>query len=145
MFLNSLNQIKDLCPETIQVINEVREMNQQIKPEVKTTIKSIQDDLKPLEEDLNEKNKESDKLSKILDYHQSKINKLIGDKSKLDADEIKEKYKKEHPGYMEAYNKWRELFDEISNLQVLVRRRKRLKERMEVCLERINNRDYKLN
>lgn len=145
LFLNSLNQIKDLCPETIQVINEVREMNQQIKPEVKTTIKSIQDDLKPLEEDLNEKNKESDKLSKILDYHQSKINKLIGDKSKLDADEIREKYKKEHPGYMEAYNKWRELFDEISNLQVLVRRRKRLKERMEVCLERINNRDYKLN
>ena len=137
LFLESLEQIKDLCPETEQVMAEIKEMNFQIKPEVIATIDSITEDLKPLESELSSLNKRMDKLERIIDFHTQIINNKTKGKTWSEAKKIREEYEKKHPNYVDTCNRKKELYEEISELEILVRRRKRLKERMETCLSRI--------
>lgn len=139
MFMNSLEQIKDLCPETEQVISEIVEMNQQIKPEIVSTIDSINEGLKPLELKLARLNKDMERLDKIIDYHSTQIYKLTKNKTLSESKEIREKYENIHPNYKEAKNKKWDLSEEIGEQETLIRRRKRLKERMETCLSRITS------
>lgn len=139
MFMKSLEQVKDLCPETLAVIDEIKEMNCQIKPEIIATIDSIVDSLKPYEEKLSVSNKKMEKLDKIIDFHSSQLNRLSKKKSSSEIMIIREKYEKSHPGYLEACDKRRELYAEISKLETHIARRNRLKNRITVCLERIQN------
>lgn len=139
MFMNSLEQIKELCPETEQVLREIKEMNLQIKPEIDVTIDSITESLKPHEKELSELNKKMAKLTRIMDYHYSKISNLIKNKSWNETKAIREEYEEKHPEYVRTRDEKNELYNVICDLEKLIRRRKNLRERMTVCLDRLKD------
>lgn len=138
MFLESLDQIKTLCPEVIPVMEEVIVMNKSIEPEILKTLESIVESLKPLESELKTAEKERGKLSRRIEVIEKHIKPSLAKiTTSFEREAILEEYAKNHPEYVELKEELRKKLDEIDELVSQIRSRKRFKERMEVCLERI--------
>ena len=136
LFLESLKQVKDKCPEVIEMMREVEEMNLSIKPEVESTIDNIETDLKPLEKKYDEYDKEIDKLRDSIAKHKEKIARIV--KPGCSHEEIEDAYKLRHPQYVKLVDRYDILRPEYYELGITVKRRKRMLQRMKVCLSRIN-------
>ena len=130
MFLDSLDYIKFLCPE-------VREMNVGIRTEVEAIINRITNDLIPLEKEQKENKRQFDKIEKrILPY--DKILYRLIQNTKLTGKEVKDNYMAKHPNYVKLLKERDVMQSRISDLNTIILRRKTLLNRMNVCLNRIN-------
>lgn len=136
-FIESLKQIEDLCPELSPIIEEIKDMNFSIKDEVEKTIVSINNDLKPLQEQKEKIDKEIELLNDKIGKHTKVIQNLTEGKEYSERYEIEEEYKKLHPELDEMKKERSELQDKSNELWNHIYKRTRLRDRMKVCLDRI--------
>lgn len=138
LFLDSLEQIKTLCPEVIPVMEEVIVMNQSLEPEIVNTLKSIEESLKPLNADLKVAEKEMNNLKRRIDIIEKNIRPSLSKVSTYsERKAILDEYAKNHPEYVKLQDMLNVKRDEIDDLESEIRSRTRFKDRIEVCLERI--------
>ena len=114
-------------------------MNIAIKQEVESTLYSIDKNLQPLKEELKQRVNGLRKLDKRIEFYTQKISYLLKNKSLFEYEKIKEDYKRKHPQYVKLLDLRNKMEIEISDINKHIERRERLKNRMEICLDRINN------
>ncbi len=139
LFLENLEQIQCLCPEVVDVMQEVKDMNVSIKPEVESTIKNIKLYLEPLERERDNYYNHLISLENKIDFHKKQIEKI--QKRKPESPGIVENYINNHSEYSSLLEERESLLKKMQELAPIVSRRKRLLTRMTACLGRINKQE----
>ena len=147
LFIQGLKEINEICPDVGDVMDEIYELNKAIAPEVERVLVSIDNDLKPLEEEQNKNMQQLEKYEKKIAFHEKMMEKFA-DKRKeyakyrkqpYDKYETQELYEKNHPDYVQALKSKEELQKEMRELGEVIRKRNTLKNRMETCRSRLDS------
>ena len=137
-FIDSLEKLSVLCPELFDVTKEIREMNACIKPEVESVLTKVKVEIKQLKRERDELMKEIEKIEKKISFHCNQLNYYIENKTKQTKEDVRKWYKSIHPEYQNLKEQKKELELDKYELIEQYSKRKRLKKRIERCIETIS-------
>lgn len=141
-FIENLKSLKVLCSEVDSVIDKIIELNKSVAPEIHPILGSIDVSIQPIQEEIDNLNKELDKkitekegLENRLEYILSYWNQRSDEAKK----KREEKFKRQYPRYEIVDKEISDLNDKIFPLKKYVKSRKKLRKRLTDCNDIMNS------
>lgn len=133
-FVENLKSLKDICSEVDSVIEEIIELNKSVAPEVPAVLESIDNSIKPVQEEydaldkeFNKKYAEQERLEKKLDR------KLSYCRTSEAREKCRETFIKQTPRFEAVAEEISELSKVMGPLNQRIERRKKLRSRLFAC------------
>ncbi len=141
-FVENLRSLKDVCTEVDSVIDELIELNKSVAPELPPMLESIDASIQPIQEELDNLNKELDKKNTEQEGLENRLKYILlywnqrNDEAKRQREE---KFKRQYPRYEIVAKEISDLNDKIFPLKKYVESRKKLRKRLEECRDTMNS------
>ncbi len=141
-FIENLKSLKVLCSEVDSVIDEIIELNKSVAPEIHSILESIDVSIQPIQEEIDNLNKELDKKITEQERLENRLEYILS-YWKQRSDEAKkkreERFKRQYPRYEIVAKEISDLNDKIFPLKKYVESRKKLRKRLTDCNDIMNS------
>ena len=138
-FLDNLTQFSKILPVIQEYIDEIKELNIRIQPEILNCINKVQRDIDRITPKRIALEEKIEAVGNLIKPHSEKIDKLIADNTSKKRHEILSDYKKENPEYITLCNERDELNSELSPIVSEIIDRNHFISRLSSCIELIES------
>lgn len=147
--LDNLRKLTEIAPFIVPYIEEIEQMNYRIRPEIKTHIDSLINDIDRLNSNMNDVITDIKSLEPTMEHHKKNIEEVRIEMNKKANEgkenptieygtyEAEQKYKNSNPEYVKLKEKYDELNTRKRKLQKRIERRERFLKILNKCLKRI--------
>lgn len=123
-FIESLTKISEEYPEITPVIDRIKEMNSLLYPEIKNKIPKVEKEIEELNLQLKPMERELMSIKKSYDKFEQRLLKLQeGLYSKEERDEIANKFRNNHPRFVEVEKTLNKLQPKVRDLENKIEKR----------------------
>ena len=145
LLLDNLRRLEDLSPIVNDYIKDIKGMNRNILPEIKTSIIHLENNISRLEKNLNQVLMELNNIKIIIAKHNKMIKTLEetmnsgrNDGKKYSIDEVMKTYLKKNPDYQKDLNQKVDIEERKEIIDDHIRLRNKFLNIMKKCKERVS-------